>query len=75
MTTSLFPQPPDNEVDREQWRRDLHNVIFGEENSGGSLDGDNITNITDPTDADGTLADITTKFNNLLAELRTLGIM
>jgi hypothetical protein len=36
---------------------------------------DAMTNIQDPEDADGTLADITTKFNNLLASLREQGLM
>jgi hypothetical protein len=75
MVTSLFPQPPDNEKDTANWRKDIHQVIFGDENAGGSLDGKNITNITDPGDADGTLADATLKINTLFAELRTLGLM
>lgn len=70
-----FGQPPKSGFDLENWRKSVQELLVGQEHSGGKLDGDNITNITDPGDADGTLADVTTKFNNLLAELRTLGIM
>jgi hypothetical protein len=36
---------------------------------------ESITSIQDPEDADGTLADLTTKFNELLASMREAGIM
>jgi hypothetical protein len=74
MATSLFPQPPDNEPDLINWRKDLHEKVFGQENAGGTLNGDNITNITDPGDTSD-VSDLATRFNNLLAELRTLGLM
>lgn len=75
MATNQFSQPPDNDTDLVHWRKNIQESLFGEAGSGGKLNGNNIINITDPGDADGTLADITTKFNNLLAELRTLGII
>jgi hypothetical protein len=36
---------------------------------------DSLTNLQDPGDADGTLADLTSKFNSLLATLRENGLM
>jgi hypothetical protein len=36
---------------------------------------ESMTSIQDPEDADGTLADLTTKFNELLASMREAGSM
>lgn len=74
MAESDFAQPPVDEVNLRRWRDNIHEVVFGQENRGGSLDGVNITNITDPGDTTD-VSDLATRFNNLLTELRTLGIM
>jgi hypothetical protein len=55
-----FGQPPDNEVDLVNWRKDIQDRV------------DAIADMTIPDDADGTLADVTTKVNELFAALRLL---
>lgn len=78
-----FPQVPINETELRDYFKDLLIKIFGEENSGGSLNGDNITNITDPGDTNAStvlvespdasdLATVITLANEIKGDLNTL---
>jgi hypothetical protein len=83
MAKQEFNQPRENDFDLPNWRKSIHLALYGKDGDGGSLDGNNITNITDPEDitlstvsvdsADATdLATAITLVNEIKADLNTL---
>jgi hypothetical protein len=77
MAKNRHPQAPDFRVDPDgflDWANSIHDGVYGINEGGGTLNGDNFVDMTDPGDTTD-VSDTATVLNNLLAELRTSGLI
>lgn len=78
MSKNIFNKPPDLKEDPagfQAWADSIHNSVYGQDHTGGTLDVDNLLAADDPGTADGTEAGNASTINTLVANLKTTGVV